>query len=63
MKKQNVIKFTWGSLPVDALNRQTMHELRLIASRQGTTIEQVMSKALQWFLATPEAGARQTHGN
>jgi hypothetical protein len=54
-----VIKFTWGSLPVDALNRQTMKELRVIANREGTTIEQVMSKALDWVLATPERSSRQ----
>ena len=63
MKKQAVIKFTWGSLPVDALNPQTMQELQLIARRQGTTIEQVMSKALRWVLAAPDGGARQTHSN
>ena len=61
MKKQAVIKFTWGSLPADALNPQTMQELRLIASRRGTTIEQVMSKALDWFLATPYRSEMQTH--
>jgi len=50
MKKQTLIKFTWGVLPADALNPQTMRELRVIANRQGTTIEEVMSKALQWAL-------------
>jgi len=53
MKKDrltNVITFTWGSLPVDALNPQTMSELQMIASRKGKTIEQVMSEALDWFL-------------
>jgi hypothetical protein len=60
MKKQTVIKFTWGALPADALNPQTMRELRVIANRQGSTIEQVMSKALHWSLATPERSARST---
>jgi hypothetical protein len=61
MKKQAVMNFTWGSLPVDALNPQTMQELRLIASREETTIEQVMSNALQWFLATPDQSAWRRH--
>jgi hypothetical protein len=58
MKRQRpakVINFTWGSLPVDALNRQTMKELQVIADRHGTTIEQVMSKALDWVLGTHDA--------
>jgi hypothetical protein len=50
----NIITFTWGSLRVDALNRQTIKELRVIADREGTTIEQVMSDALDWVLRTPE---------
>ena len=41
-----VINFTWGSLPVDALNQQTIKELQVIANQKGTTIEEVMSKAL-----------------
>jgi hypothetical protein len=40
MKKQTVINFTWGSLPVSALNPETMQALRVIANRQGTSIEQ-----------------------
>ena len=54
MKKDrsaNVISFTWGSLPVDALDQQTMRDLQIIATREGTTIENVMSKALDWTLA------------
>jgi hypothetical protein len=60
MKKQTVIKFTWGSLPIDALKPETMRELRVIANREGATIEQVMSKALHWFLATPERSSAAT---
>jgi hypothetical protein len=60
MKKQTLIKFTWGALPADALKPQTMRELRVIANRQGTTIEQVMSKALRWSLAAPDRSARST---
>jgi hypothetical protein len=63
MKQQTVIKFTWGSLPADMLNRETMRELRVIANREQTTIEQVMSNALPWFLATPERSSSQTHNN
>ena len=49
----NVMTFAGGSLPVDALNPQTISELQMIASRKGQTIEQVMSEALDWFLAVP----------
>jgi hypothetical protein len=58
MKRQSaakVIKFAWGSLPADALDRQTMTELRVIANRKGRTIEQVMSAALDWVLSNPGA--------
>jgi hypothetical protein len=54
MKKQTHIKFTRGALPADALNPQTMRELRVIANRQGTTIEKVMAKSLQWALGTSD---------
>jgi len=56
MKKQSTAKmmrFAWGSLPADALDRQTMTELRLIANRKRTTIETVMSAALDWVLSNP----------
>ena len=49
-----------GSLPVDALNPQTISELQMIASRKGQTIEQVMSEALDWFLAVPKRNSRPT---
>jgi hypothetical protein len=55
----NVIRFTWGSLPVDALNGQTVRKLRVIAKREGITIEQVISKALDWVLANPERSANR----
>jgi len=58
-KKQSVIKFKWGSLPVDALNEETMSQLRVIAHRRRTTVEQVMSQALDWCLATHERGSSQ----
>ena len=36
------------------------HELQMIASRKDQTIEQVMSEALDWFLAVPERNSRPT---
>jgi len=50
MKKQAVIDFKWGSLPVEALNQKTMRQLRVIANRRRTTIEKVMAQALDWCL-------------
>jgi hypothetical protein len=50
-----VIRFAWGSLPVDALDRQTMTELQVIAAERGITVEEVISEALHWVLADPEA--------
>jgi hypothetical protein len=64
MKEQpsaNVFRFTWGSLPADALNGRTIRQLRVIANREGTTIEQVMSKALEWCLATPDVNQKRMH--
>jgi hypothetical protein len=58
-KKQSVINFKWGSLPVDALNEETMSQLRIIANRRRTSIEQVMSQALDWCLGTQERGSSQ----
>ena len=58
-KKQAVIKFKWGSLPVDALNEETMSQLRVIANRRRTTVEQVMSQALDWCLGTQDRGSSQ----
>ena len=51
-QQPKIINFRWGSLPLAALSRQTMRELQLIATREGTTIEQVMSRALDYELAT-----------
>jgi len=60
-KKQSVIKFKWGSLPVDALNEETMSQLRVIANRRRTTVEQVMSQALDWCLGTQDRGSSRAH--
>jgi hypothetical protein len=57
---KNVLTFTWGSLPVHALNPQTISELRMVASRKGQTIEQVISEALEWALAISEGKSRTT---
>jgi hypothetical protein len=57
MKKQRtakVINFTGGSFLAEALDRQTMSLLRVIAARKGITTEQLMSEALNWFLARRE---------
>lgn len=59
--KQSLINFKWGSLPVDALNDETMSQLRIIANRRRTTVERVMSQALDWCLGTHERGSNQTH--
>ena len=50
-----MIRFAWGSLPVDALDRQTMRDLHVIAAQRGITVEEVISEALHWVLADPEA--------
>jgi hypothetical protein len=60
MKKRTVFSFTWGSLPSDALSSQTMRELQVIAIRERTSLEQVMSKALDWILARPEGTSART---
>jgi len=61
MKKTNIMKFSWGSLPTAALDPQTIRQLRVIATRERTSVEQVMSKALDWILATPERSSAKTH--
>ena len=53
-RRANVLTFAWGSLPVGALDRRTIRELELIASRKSQTIEQVMSEALEWSLGVPK---------
>jgi hypothetical protein len=66
MKKDrtaNEITFAWGSLPVDALNPQTMGELQMIARRKRQTIEQVMPEASDWVLAVPERSSRPTRNS
>jgi type IV secretory pathway VirD2 relaxase len=62
-QRAEVIRFSWGSLSVDALNQQTMGELELIARREGTTIEQVISRALDWCLATHEQTSNHARNN
>jgi len=47
VKKQppeNVINLASGSFPIGVLDQQTMRLVRVIAGREGTTIENVMSE-------------------
>jgi hypothetical protein len=59
-QRADVINFSWGSLPIDALDQRTLKELQIIADRHGMTIEQVMSQALDWVLGTRDQRTRQT---
>jgi hypothetical protein len=62
-QRLDVINFSWGSLPIDALNQQTIRKLQLIADRKAITIEQVISEALDWVLTTPEPSSSQVQRN
>jgi hypothetical protein len=62
-QRVDVINFSWGSLPLDALNQQTVRKLQLIADRKAITIEQVISEALDWVLTTPEPSSSQVQRN
>jgi hypothetical protein len=57
-QRTNVLVFSWGSLPADALNQNTMRRLQLIADRRAVSIEQVISGAWDWMLGTPGAESR-----
>ena len=52
---QNVAPFTIGGWPVDALSPGTMRLLRKIADQDGWTIEEVMTAAMEEFVATRKA--------
>ena len=62
-QRLDVINFSWGSLPRDALNQQTMRKLQLIADRKAITSEQVISEALDWVLMAPEPTSSQAQRN
>ena len=52
---ENVAPFTIGGWPVDALSQGTMRLLRKIANQDGWTIEEVMTAAMEQFVATRKA--------
>ena len=51
----NLLKFTLDSIPVDTLDQETMRLLRVIADREVLPIEEVISNALDWYIARHEA--------
>ena len=52
---KNVAPFTIGGWPVDALSQGTIRLLRKIAHEDGWTIEEVMTAAMEEFVATRRA--------
>ena len=52
---KNVAPFTIGGWPVDALSQGTIRLLRKIADEDGWTIEEVMTAAMEEFVATRKA--------
>jgi len=52
---ENVAPFTIGGWPVDALSQGTMRLLRKIADQDGWTIEEVMTAAMDEFVARRKA--------
>ena len=52
---ENVAPFTIGGWPVDALSQGTMRLLRKIADQDGWSIEEVMTAAMEEFVATRKA--------
>jgi hypothetical protein len=52
---KNVAPFTIGGWPVDALSQGTIRLLRKIAHEDGWTIEEVMTAAMEEFVATRKA--------
>jgi hypothetical protein len=52
---ENVAPFTIGGWPVDALSQGTMRLLRKIADQDGWTIEEVMTAAMEEFVARRKA--------
>lgn len=52
---ENVAPFTIGGWPVDALSQGTMRLLRKIADQDGWTIEEVMTVAMEEFVAKHKA--------
>jgi len=52
---KNVAPFTIGGWPMDALSPGTMRLLRKIADQDGWTIEEVMTAAMEEFVARRKA--------
>src|SRR5215469_12189255 len=52
---ENVAPFTKGGWPVDALSPGTMRLLRKIADQDGWTLEEVMTAAMEEFVARRKA--------
>ena len=52
---KNVAPFTIGGWPVDALSQGTIRLIRKIADEDGWTIEEVMTSAMEQFVATRKA--------
>ena len=52
---KNVAPFTIGDWPVDALSQGTMRLLRKIADQDDWTIEEVMTAAMEEFVARRKA--------
>jgi hypothetical protein len=52
---ENVAPFTIGGWPVDAISRGTMRLLRKIADQDGWTMEEVMTAAMEEFVARRKA--------
>jgi hypothetical protein len=52
---ENVALFTIGGWPVDALSPGTMRLLRKIADQDGWTLEEVMTAAMEEFVARRKA--------
>jgi hypothetical protein len=52
---KTVAPFTIGGWPVDALSQGTMRLLRKIADQDGWTIEEVMTAAMEEFVARRKA--------
>ena len=53
--QKNVAPLTIGGWPVDALSQGTMRLLRKIADQDGWTIEEVMTAAMEEFVARRKA--------
>ena len=52
---KNVAPFTIGGWPVDALSQGTIRLLRKIADEDGWTFEEVITAAMEEFVATRKA--------